>query len=141
MLHVTTTGMGQGTPAIPFATQWFWMGQVTLAIPFAALQDYIHQLAVCLHWLVLNPEPSSAKSEVTAQLRLQTEELSYLLRRLHSRPKSRNAIINAKLDEGSAGVHALNDMRYRKVTVSSVNFSICAPTHMVLCILSASKHC
>lgn len=99
------------------------------------LQDYIHQLAVCLHWLALHPKPSSAKTEVTAQLRLQTEEISYLMRRMLSRPKSRNTIINAKLDEGAAGVHALDEEQYRKVTVSRANFSICIVTQMVLCIV------
>ena len=101
------------------------------------MQDYVHQLAVCLHWLA-HPEPSSAKTKVTAQLHQQTEELSFLLRRLYSRPKSRNAIVNAKLDEGAVRLHALDDKHYRKVTVSHVNFSIHVPTHMVRRVLSAS---
>ena len=141
MLHVTVLGMGHGTMDVPCAIQSFGMGQGTPAVPFATLQDYIHQLAVCLHWLALHPEPSSAKTKVTAQLRLQTEELSYLMRRLLSSPKSRNVIYNAKLDEGVAGVLALDEERYRKVTVSHVIFSTCAPTHIVLCLLSGTKHC
>lgn len=83
------------------------------------MQDYICRLANYLYQLGSNTAQDHVQEQITAQMKQQTMEVSFLIRRLMVHPKSHKAIVSGRLDDGSASKHPLDADFYQDLIVSS----------------------
>ena len=77
----------------------------------------MHRLASYLYQLSSNTVESTKREQITAQLKQQTMEVSFMIRRLMLQPKAHKAIVTGRLDEGSAAEHALDANFYKNLVV------------------------
>ena len=99
----------------------------------------MRRLASYLYQLGSNDLDSTKKEQLTAQLKQQTMEVSFMIRRLMLQPKAHKAIVTGKLDEGSAAdaldaLDALDAKFYRHLVVCggcvlAYSSMTCCPMH------------